>query len=332
MFLQRIVTSLPAIAVALCAATAAPIVAAQDAANWPSKTVRLLVPFALGGATDIVARILGPALAEELGQQFIVENRAGAAGNIALEAAARAAPDGYTILVSNISTSVINATGFADILKVKPLEDLIGVTLLVSIPTLMVTTASLPPNSMKELIDYIKARPGDLNFSNPLGSYSHLDTLDLSAKSGLKPVLIPSKGAGGTVNAIVSGEIHFSFLNAASVMTQVKAGKLKAHATTGQTRMAELPDVPTMAEAGFPGIGSVNWNGLFVPTKTPKPIIDKLFAATVRAMQRPQIRDAFVKSFVPVTLSTTPEEFQSYVRTEAARWATIIRNNNVRFH
>jgi tripartite-type tricarboxylate transporter receptor subunit TctC len=328
MLLQRVTST--AFAIALAATT--PIATAQDAANWPNKTVRLLVPFALGGATDIVARILGPGLAEELGQQFIVENRAGAAGNIALEAAAKAAPDGYTILVSNISTSVINATGFADILKVKPLEDLVGVTLLVSIPTLMVTTASLPPNSMKELVDYIKARPGDLNFSNPLGSYSHLDTLDLSGKNGLKPVLIPSKGAGGTVNAIVSGEIHFSFLNAASVMTQVKAGKLKAHATTGQTRMSELPDVPTMAEAGFPGIGSVNWNGLFVPTKTPKPIIDKLFAATVRAMQRPQIREAFVKSFVPVTVSKSPEEFQAYVKTESARWATIIRNNNVRFH
>lgn len=305
---------------------------AQDATNWPQKPVRVIVPFTLGGATDIVARILGPALAEELGQQFVVENRSGAAGNIGLEVAAKAAPDGYTILVSNISTSAINPTGFAEVLTFKPLEELIGVTLLVSIPTLMVVTAQLPPNSLKELIEYARTRPGELNFSNPLGSYSHLDTLDLSARTGIVSVLIPSKGAGNAVNAILSGEIHFSFLNAASVMTHVKAGKMKALATTGATRMPELPNVPTMAEAGFAGVGSVNWNGFFVPTKTPRPIIDKLFTATHRAMQRPQVKDAFQKASVPVTLSRSPEEFQAFMKTEVARWAKIIKEQNVRFH
>jgi tripartite-type tricarboxylate transporter receptor subunit TctC len=188
----------------------------------------------------------------------------------------------------------------------------------------------LPPNNVKELIEYARARPGELNYSNPIGAYSHLDTLDLSARTGIKVVHVPSKGAGTAVTPLLSGEIHFSFLTASAVVTYIRGGKLKAYATTSPQRLPELPGVPTMAEAGFPGVGSVNWNGFFLPVKTPRPIVNKLFNATVQVMQRAQVREALVNSFVPITLSKSPEEFQQYVEAQAQRWERVVREHNVR--
>src|SRR5215831_10649253 len=248
-----------AAAAALCLA-ATPLGAQQDAPSWPSKPVHILIPFALGGATDIVARIIAPGLGEVLGQPLVVENRPGAAGNIATELVAKAT-DGHTVLLGNISTNAINPTAFAGRLKFDPARDLVGVTLIASVPNVMVSGTMFPPNNLKELIEYARARPGELNYSNPLGSYSHLDTLDLASRTGMRAVLIPSKGAGSTITSIINGEIQFSFLNAASVMPHIKAGRMKAFATTARERLPELPDVPTMAEAGFPEVGSVNWNG-----------------------------------------------------------------------
>jgi len=301
--------------------------AQQEAQGWPGKPVRLIVPFTLGGATDIVARILAPSLGEVLGHPFVVENRPGAGGNIGVEVVVRAPADGLTVLVGNISTNAVNPTGFAKSLKFDAVRDLTGVTLLASIPTVLVAGAQLPPNNVRELIEYARARPGELNYSNPIGAYSHFDTLDLSARTGIKVVHVPSKGGGSAVTPLLTGEIHFSFLNAASVMTYIKGGKLKAYATTAAQRMPELPDVPTMAEAGFPGVGSVNWNGFFLPVKTPRAIVNRLHAATLQVMQRPQVREAFANSFVPVKLSKSPEEFQEFVLAEAARWARIVREH-----
>src|SRR5262245_10227251 len=185
---QRVFTPSAAIRVLLRSATLAVLslasvtYAQSEGRGWPAKPVKILVPFALGGATDIVARILAPGLSEVLGQQIIVENRPGAAGNIAVELAAKAAPDGYTVLIGNISTNAINPTAFAGTLKVDPTKELIPVTLLASIPNVLVSGAAFPPPDFKALIEYVRARPGELNYSNPLGSYSHLDTLDLAAR------------------------------------------------------------------------------------------------------------------------------------------------------
>lgn len=315
--------------IAWCAAAAG---AAQAAQGWPARPVRLLVPFAPGGATDIVARILAPALAERLGQQFIVDNRAGAAGNIAVEIAARAQPDGYTILINNVSTGAINPTGFRAVLKFDPAQELTGVILLASIPNVMVSGTAFPPNTLKELVEYTRARPGQMNYSNPVGAYSHLDMLDFSKRTGMQALNVPSKGAGSSIASIIAGEIHYSFLNAATVTPQIRAGRLKAFATTAQQRLPDLAEVPTMAEAGYPGVGSVNWNGLFVPARTPRAVIDSLHAATTEVMQRPEIRGAFDKARVPVTLSQSPAEFQAFVSAEIRRWARILAENDVRLH
>ena len=206
-----------------------------------------------------------------------------------------------------------------------------GVSLLASIPNLLVGGTAFPPNNIKELIEYAKARPGQLNYSNPIGAYSHLDMLEFMAKAGLKMVNVPSKGAGSSFAPIIAGEIHFSFLNAATVTPQVKAGRMKAFVTTAKKRLPELPDVPTMAEAGFPGMGSVNWNGFFVPAKTPRAVIDKFAAATAQVLQKPAVQEAFAKAGVPLTPSESPEEFQRFVRDEQARWTRIIKENNVKF-
>jgi len=156
-----------------------------------------------------------------------------------------------------------------------------------------------------------------------------MDTLDLSSKTGIKVVLIPSKGAGSAITSIINGEIHFSFLNMATVMPHVRAGRMKALATTSRERLEELPDVPTMAESGYPGIGSENWNGFFLPSKTPRRVLNKFYAATILVMQRPAVKKAFANAALPVALSKSPEDFQEFLDAEIKRWARIIKDNNV---
>ena len=300
--------------------------------QWPVRPVRMIVPFAPGGANDIVARIISPALSEALGQQFVIDNRAGAAGNMGTELAAKAQPDGHTILVGNVSTNAINPVGFAATLKFDAAKELSGVVMIARVPNLLVAGAGFPPNTMKELLDYARARPGQLNYSNPIGAYSHLDMLDFTSKAGLRMVNIPSKGAGSSFTAAISGEIHFYFTNAATVTPQVLAGRMKAFATTAPKRLSDLPEVPTLAEAGFPGVGSEIWIGLFVPAATPRAVIERLHGAVHAAALRPPVQEAFVRAKVPLALSASPAEFNEFVRGETQKWTRIILDNDVRFY
>jgi tripartite-type tricarboxylate transporter receptor subunit TctC len=311
----------------LIAMLAALPVFAQD---YPAKPVRVLVPYAPGGATDIVARILAPKLSERLKQQFVVDNRAGAAGNIAVELVATAQPDGYTLLVGNISTNSINPLLFASKMKVDAMRDLAGVTLLASIPNSIVAGPKLPANTLQDAITYIKERPGQFNFQAPLGSYSHLDMLAFTAAAGLKMTHLPSRGAGETLPALMRGEVMITNANVASMIGSIRSGQVKALAVTSAQRLPELPEVPTMTEAGFPGIGSLNWNGIFVPARTPKPVIDKLFAAISAAMKDPEMQDYLTKRLIPITLSASPADFDNFVRAESKRWSKIIKDNNVK--
>ena len=299
---------------------------------WPTKTVRLVVPFAPGGANDLIARILAPALYEELGQAFVVDNRAGASGNIGTEIVVTAQPDGHTVLVGNVSTNAINPTGFASILQYNAVKALTGVTIISTIPNLLVSGAAFPPKDFKELVAYAKARPGQLNYSNPIGAYSHLDMLRFMSQAGIKMLHVPTKGAGATIAAVLGGEIHFYFTNAATVTPHVLGGKMKAYATTANERLADLRGVPTTAEVGFPDIQGHIWIGLFLPTATPRAVIDKLYATTVRVTQRPQTRDQFEKARVPVTLSKSPGEFQKYVVEETILWARVIKEHEVKYY
>jgi tripartite-type tricarboxylate transporter receptor subunit TctC len=310
----------------------APVVhGAQSAVDsYPTRPVRLVVPFAPGGATDIIARVLEPSLTKRLGQQVVVDNRSGAAGNIAVELVAQSQPDGYTILVGNISTNSINPMIFAARTKVNALRDLAPITKLVAIPNFILGSPKLPAQSLKEALAYAKARPGQLNFQAPLGSYSHLDMLALTAAAGVKMVHLPSKGAGETLPALLRGDIHITESNVASNIGAVKAGQVKAFAVTAERRLTEMPNIPTMAEAGYPGIGSLNWNGLFAPARTPRAIVNKFHAAAVGGMKDLDAEGWLAKRSLPVSLSATPEEFAAFVNSEAKRWEKIIKDNNVK--
>lgn len=318
---------------AIVAVTALAILAVGQnamAQDYPTRPIRVLIPFAPGGATDIVARMIEPKVSRALGQPFVVDNRAGAAGNIAVELTAQAQPDGYTVLVGNISTNSINPFLFAGRMKSSPLKDLTGVTLLVSIPNLILGGPTVPAKTLKEAIAYAKERPGQLNYSAPLGSYSHLDMLAFTAAAGIKMVHVPSKGAGETLPLLLRGDTHITESNVASNIGPVRAGQIKAYAVTSDKRLAELPNVPTMAEAGFPGIGSLNWNGLFVPARTPKAVIARLHAVVVQAMKELDAEGVLEKRQTPISVSASPAEFNAFVLSEAKRWEKIIRDNQVK--
>ena len=306
-------------------------VAQAQPGPYPNKPVKIVVPLGAGGGTDIAARLLAAALTETLGQSFYIENKTGAAGNIGMTYAAQSAADGYTLLMGNVSTNAINETVFAKQLKIIPSEDLVPISMVASIPNLLVSGPNFPPNDLKDLIAYTKQRPGQLNFSSPLGGYSHLDMLDFNRQAGMSMVNIPSKGAGSSQTSIISGEIHFSILNAATVTEHVKSGRMKAYATTSANRLAAFPNLPTLVESGYPGIGSDNWNAIFAPAKTPRPVIDILFAAIIKSIQQPKVKESFTKANLPAVTSKSPEEALNFVRTDSLRWKRIIKENNISF-
>jgi len=314
----------------LCASATAASAAQKPAPEYPTRPIRLVIPFAPGGATDIIARVLEPKLTKRLGQQVVVDNRPGAAGNIAVELVAKAQADGYTLLVGNISTNSINPILFAKRMKVNAVRDLAGVSKLVAIPNFILGSPKIPARSLQEAIAYAKERPGQLNYQAPLGSYSHLDMLAFTAAAGIKMVHLPSRGAGETLPALLRGDIHITESNVASNIGAVRAGQIKAFAVTAAQRLAEMPDVPTMAESGFKGIGSLNWNGIFAPKRVPRPIIAKLHKEIVAAMQQLDAEGLLAKRSIPISLSASPAEFDAYVVSEMKRWEKIIRDNGVK--
>lgn len=307
---------------------AAAVCAAAD--TYPQRPIRFIIPFPPGGANDIVARLVGPKLTERLGQPVVVDNRPGASGTIALELAARAQPDGYTLLVGNNTSNGIVPILYADRMKVRAEKDLTGVSLLAAIPHVLIANARLPPNTFAELIEYVRARPGQLNYTAPTGGHPHLDMLALLAATETKMVHLPSKGAGQTIPFLLSGESHVSNSNVASVIGLIRSRQLKAYVVTSTERIPELPGVPTFSEVGLKGIGSINWVGLFAPARTPRAIIGKLHAAIVDVLSQPELRETYAKRLVPLAVSASPTEFNAFVASETKRWAKIVKDNNVR--
>ena len=317
---MRFTTLLFCMAVAFAAA-------AQD---YPAKPVKMLVPYAPGGATDIIARIVAQRLTESLKESFIVENRPGANGNIALEATAKAAADGYTLLVGNVSTNAINENIYADQLSIRPTRDLVGITKLVEIPHIVVANASFPANNIAELVALAKKSPGKINYASVgMGSYPHLDMERLERAAGIALTHVPYKGgAGQAIPAMIAGEVQVAFFNMASLLPHIKSGRLKPLAAVPAQRLPELPDVPTLAEQGYPGIGTNAWQGLFAPAATPRPVIDKLFAAVARALG--QEKDALATKMLTVAVSPSPDAFNALVRRETQAWGDFVREAKIK--
>jgi tripartite-type tricarboxylate transporter receptor subunit TctC len=316
---------------AALAAGAAVAQAAEQTQKFPQRPVRLIVPYAPGGATDITARLLQTGISELWGQPVIVDNRAGASGNIALELAARSAPDGYTLQVGNVSTNAINETTFSS-LKIKPSRDLTGVTNLIQLPHLWTVSTTVPVSSLKELVDYAKKSGGRMNYASAgVGSYPHLDTVKFLKHVGVEMTHVPYKGgAGQMIPAIMGNEVQFMFINMASSLPNIRAGRIKPLATTWPTRRPELPNVPTVAESGYPGFGTNAWNGLFAPAGIPKPLLNRIHGDVVKVMESPAMKESLAKAFMTVVVNPSPGEFQQFVLEEIKTWGKVVIDNNIK--
>ena len=303
-------------------------VRAQGADAYPNRPIKLLVPYAPGGATDIIARLLSIKLADALGQGVVVENRPGASGNIALEAAIKSPPDGYTLFVGNVTTNAINETTIG---TVKPSRDLVGITRLVEIPHVLAVSPQMP-STFNEFVELVRANPRKFNFGSAgMGSYPHLDSIVLNTKANLQMVHVPYKnGAAGIIPALLGNEIMMSFINMSSVLEHLRAGKVKAIAAVPTTRLAELPQVPTLTELGYPNVGTNAWQGLFAPAATPRPIQDKLFAAVSKVMQASDVQERLQKGMMTLALSQSPQEWTDSVRQQTQQWAEVVRVNQVK--
>jgi len=297
---------------------------AQEA--YPTKPIKIIVPYAPGGATDIVARILGEQLRQILGQSVVVENKPGANGIIAINELVNSKPDGYTLMIGNVTTNAI--TPVLTPAKVRNYDqNVVPITDLVDIPAYLVaTTTNFNVKTVAELIDYARNNPGKLRYGTVgAGSYPHYDMAFFAKKAGdLDMIAIHNKaGAAGIINDMITGDTQAAFLNAASSAAQIKAGKLRPLAVVNHQRLPEHPDVPTMAESGYPGVGTIAWQALFVPGATPKPVQDTLFKATSSALQAPQVLDAFHKQNFNIVPNKSLDDAKAWLAAQIKTWKEI---------
>lgn len=310
---------------ALSLALGAGAASAQD--KYPSKPVRILVPYAPGGATDIVSRILGEQLRTILGQSFVTENKPGAFGIVAIEEMARAKPDGYTLMIGNVSTNAITPIVHKAKLKINYDKDVVAVANLVDIPAFIVTTTKdFPPKSVAELVAYAKQNKGKVRYGHVgVGSYPHYDMEVFAKRAGdLELIAIPNKaGASGVLKDMATGDVQVSILNVASTGPLIKAGQIRPIAVVNAKRLPEYPDVPTMEEVGFKGVGTLAWQGLFAPAGTPKDVLDALSKAILQAMESPQLKETFAKQNFNIVASKSPEEAKTWLQSELALWKKV---------
>ncbi len=296
--------------------------------GYPNKPVRMIVPFAPGGASDFVGRVLAPRLTEVLGQQVVVENRAGAGGNIGMEAGARAAPDGYTVYLGNIGTIAINPALYPK-LTVDPLKDYHAVTQVVDLPSVLVVNSNSTAGSVADLVAQAKANAGKLNYASPgSGTMNRLEMEMFRRNAGLDMVHVPyGGGAGPAVAGVVAGETQVMFTTMPSAIGMIRGGRLKALATTSPKRVEQLANVPTMVEAGYADFVTSSWQGVFVPVGTPKEIIDRLHAALAQTLQTPDVIERLGKGGVSAVASVSPQAFAEFVANEHRRWGRVARES-----
>lgn len=310
--------------------------AAQDAAaNWPNRPVRFIVPFVPAGTTDIAARILAARLQQRLGQPFPVENRAGAGGNIGSDAVAKADPDGYTILMQTVSSGAINYELYKGEIPYKP-QDLANVGLLIRVPNVIFVTNSLPVKTLGELVALARQKPGQLNHgSSGAGTSLHMTGELLKLEAGIQMTHVPYRGAGPMLAEIMAGRVEVGVDNLPSAIGHIRDGRLRALAVTTKTRSPALPDVPTTAEAGFPGVEATGWFGVQAPARTPRPIIQKLGAEIDAIVKEPETWAKLadlggMKPDLTPDGGTSPDAYERFVTAEVQKWAEVVRRSGAK--
>ncbi len=317
----------------LGAIAAAPLATpALAQAPFPNKTIRLIVPFTPAGTTDIAARILAERLGQRLGQQVVVENRAGAGGNIGSDVVAKADPDGYTLLMCTVSTSAINYSLYGARMPYKP-EDLAAVGLLLRVPNAIFVTPSLPVRTLQELVALVKSRPGRLNIgSSGIGTSLHMTGELMKSVAGLDWTHVPFRGSGPMLQEVIAGRVEIAVDNLPSVIGHLREGRLRALAVTTAVRSPSLPDVPTTAEAGLPQVEATAWFGVQAPARTPRPIIDRLGAEMDAIVGEANTWNRFaelggMKPDLTPNGGTTPAAFETFIRAEIAKWSEVVRRS-----
>ncbi len=299
-----------------------------QSASYPNKPIKMIIPFAPGGASDFIGRILSVKMSEVLGQQVIVDNRSGAAGNIGMEAAAKSAPDGYTIYLGNIGTVAINPALFPN-LNINPLRDFVPVTQVADVPSALVGNNDFPPNNVSQLIVYLRSNPDKFNFATPGGgSANRLEMEVLMKLTGTKMTHVPYKGGGGPAAVgLVGGETQVMFNTLPSVKQFMIANKMKSYAVTGLTRQPGLPNVPTLIELGYPEFKTGSWQMIMVPIGTPPEITNKLFAAITKVLAMPDVVERVVNGGANITTSKSPADAKAFVASELKKWAVVVKDS-----
>jgi len=303
--------------------------AAAPAQGFPSKPIRIVIPFVAGGSSDIVGRAIGSKFQEILGQPAVVENRPGANGSIAAEFVAKADPDGYTILVGSIGVFSINTALFKD-LRYHPLRDFAPITLAVTTPNVLITRPGLQAKSLKEVVDFAKKNPAKLSYcSSGTGSSDHLTAELLKQMSGTFVLHVPYRGGAACQTDLMGSQIDISFQNLGAVTGYIKGNRMQALAVTAKVRHPQLPDVPTVVEAGFPDLVVTSWQAAAAPAKTPREIVARLNDATVRALRSPDIRERMSQIGFDV-VAGTPEEFGKFMQDEVTRWTQVVNRGGIK--
>jgi tripartite-type tricarboxylate transporter receptor subunit TctC len=300
----------------------------QAATAFPNKPIRIIVAYTPAGTTDILARAIGQKMSETWGQPVIIDNRAGAAGNIGTEVAARATPDGHTLLMGTAGTHGINVSLYRK-LSWHPVNDFAPVSLSAMVPNIMVVNNALPVKNVREFVAHVKANPGKFSYGSPgNGSTAHLSMELFKSMTGSTIVHIPYKGSAGVLTDVMGGQIAVTIDNMPPYIPQVKAGKIRALAVSTGKRSSAMPDLPTIAEAGVPGYEAGAWFGLLAPAGTPKPIVAQLSAESARIIKLPDVSKR-VSELGADPVGSTPEQFAELIKTEIAKWAKVIKDANV---
>ncbi|MBV7484090.1 tripartite tricarboxylate transporter substrate binding protein [Bordetella sp. BOR01] len=292
-------------------------------ARWPDKPVKMIVPFPAGGATDIIARILAEKLTQEFGQTFVVENRAGASGLIGQAAAARAVPDGYTVLLTGNGPHAINPSLFEP-MPYDPLQDFAQISLTSVLPLILNVHPSVPAKTLPEFVEWIKENPGKFNYASPgIGSPPNLTMELFKSQNGLDIVHVPYKGSSAAITDLIGGQVSVMFDNALASFQHIKSGKIRAIGVGAGQRLASLPQVPTFKEAGYPDFEAYTWTALVAPAGVPAEVVDRLADATAKVLTAPDVQ-ASLSAQGAIAASSTPAELEERTRTEIARWSKVI--------